>query len=387
MELWRLKNTDTRIVFPICDADGDPTTGATGLDSEYALFNSADHGGAAPSFGDCTHESAEIGTSGIYYLDISAAEINADYSIIQIKTSLAGCKTQIILIKTFVSTDLFMAAIADAVSDEATSGHATGGTIGKELSDINGHITADYGSTEKACVDLLDDAAGGLADIHTDVGTAISDITDVHGHANTIDGHITADYGSTEKANVNHITADYGSTEQGAIDLLDDEEGGLGDLDTDIDDIQTMLTDIHNTDLPAVKTVMDASKVVVDAVKVVTDNLATMYETDGEVKRFTTNALEKAPIGSTPPTPDAIANAICDEALSGHLTIGTVGDALDFTMKRMGGGQKLDSDNKQLVCYDKDNVTELCRFDTFDVNGDACDPTVTSVCDKRRHNP
>jgi hypothetical protein len=36
---------------------------------------------------------------------------------------------------------------------------------------IDGHITADYGSTEKSAIDLIDDAAGGLADIHTDLGT------------------------------------------------------------------------------------------------------------------------------------------------------------------------------------------------------------------------
>ncbi len=45
---------------------------------------------------------------------------------------------------------------------------------------IDGHITADYTATEKAAIDLLDDAAGGLADIHTDVGTAITNIGDVH---------------------------------------------------------------------------------------------------------------------------------------------------------------------------------------------------------------
>jgi hypothetical protein len=40
----------------------------------------------------------------------------------------------------------------------------------------DGHITADYGSTEKAAIDLLDDAVGGLLDIHTDVGTAVTNI-------------------------------------------------------------------------------------------------------------------------------------------------------------------------------------------------------------------
>ena len=90
-----------------------------------------------------------------------------------------------------------VSAIADAIWDEATSGHVTVGTFGKLDADIStdvaavhvhagtietdvaavhvhvgtidGHITADYGATEKSAIDLLDDAAGGLVDIHTDV--------------------------------------------------------------------------------------------------------------------------------------------------------------------------------------------------------------------------
>lgn len=36
---------------------------------------------------------------------------------------------------------------------------------------IDSRILAEYGTTEKAAIDLLDDASGGLADIHTDIGT------------------------------------------------------------------------------------------------------------------------------------------------------------------------------------------------------------------------
>jgi len=60
------KNTATRIVFPILDNDGDPVSGAAGLDSEYSL-----DGGA---FTDCTNEATEIGSSGIYYLDFTTQD-------------------------------------------------------------------------------------------------------------------------------------------------------------------------------------------------------------------------------------------------------------------------------------------------------------------------
>jgi len=159
MELWRVKNTDTRIVFPIVDADGDPTSHADDNtpDSEWLSWDSADHGGAAPSFADCTHEYVEI-ANGIYYLDVSAAEINKEFTLIQCKTTLAGCKTQVILIRTFVSTDALMAAIADAVTDEVASGHSGAGSVGKLISD---NLNAPIGTVDtvvdaiKAKTDML----------------------------------------------------------------------------------------------------------------------------------------------------------------------------------------------------------------------------------------
>ena len=90
MEIFREKSVDTRIVFPILDADGDFVTGAADLDSEYASWDTTDHAGTAPSFADCTHEATEIGSTGIYYLDVQATEIAKDYTIIQVKTSTSG---------------------------------------------------------------------------------------------------------------------------------------------------------------------------------------------------------------------------------------------------------------------------------------------------------
>ena len=154
MELWRLKNTDTRIVFPICDADGDPTSHADDNtpDSEWLSWNTSDHGAGAPSFADCTHEYVEI-AGGFYYLDIQAAEINKDFTLLQMKTALAGCKTQAILIRTYVN------------SNEDLHGH---------LATIDGHITADYGSTEKAAIDDL--INGGRLDLLIDAIKAKTDM-------------------------------------------------------------------------------------------------------------------------------------------------------------------------------------------------------------------
>lgn len=84
-----VKNKAWRVTFPILDADGDLVTGATGLDSEISK-----DGGA---FTDCGFEATEIATSsGIYYLDLTATEMNADTVAIIVKTTTSGAKTTVI---------------------------------------------------------------------------------------------------------------------------------------------------------------------------------------------------------------------------------------------------------------------------------------------------
>ena len=85
-----IKNTAFRAVFPILDADGDLVTGATGLDSEV----SKDQG----TFADCTNEATEIATaSGMYYLDLTSTEMNADCVAVIVKTTSTGAKTTVLV--------------------------------------------------------------------------------------------------------------------------------------------------------------------------------------------------------------------------------------------------------------------------------------------------
>lgn len=80
------KNVAFRVTFDIKDADGDLVTGATALDSEVSKD--------AGTFADCTNEATEIATaSGVYYLDLTATEMNADTVAVIVKTTSAGAKT------------------------------------------------------------------------------------------------------------------------------------------------------------------------------------------------------------------------------------------------------------------------------------------------------
>lgn len=84
-----IKNQAYRVTFPILDADGDLVTAAGSLDSEV----SKDGG----TFADCTNEATEIATSsGMYYLDLTSTEMNADTVAIIVK-STGGKTTPIVL--------------------------------------------------------------------------------------------------------------------------------------------------------------------------------------------------------------------------------------------------------------------------------------------------
>lgn len=84
-----VKNTAYRVYFPILDADGDLVTGAAALDSERSL-----DGG---TFADCTNEATEVATaSGIYFLDLTASEMNTDCTVVIVKTTTVGAKTTVL---------------------------------------------------------------------------------------------------------------------------------------------------------------------------------------------------------------------------------------------------------------------------------------------------
>lgn len=84
------KNTAYRVTFPIYDNTGALVTGAAGLDSEVSK-----DGGA---FADCTNEATEIATSsGIYYLDLTSTEMNADTVALIVKTSTTNAKTSVLI--------------------------------------------------------------------------------------------------------------------------------------------------------------------------------------------------------------------------------------------------------------------------------------------------
>jgi len=178
MELRRTKNVATYIVFPIVDADGDLVTGATGLDSEIDAWA---NGSAPDGFTDCSNEATEIGSSGMYYLSLTQAEMNSDYIVVQVKTSTSGAKTQVILINT-TNQQADVAAIS---GDSAAADNLESYCDGTTPQPVNVTQIAANAITAAAIATDAIDADALAADAATEVADALlkRDMSAVTGEA------------------------------------------------------------------------------------------------------------------------------------------------------------------------------------------------------------
>ena len=112
------KGVAFRVTFPIYDADGDLVIGAASLDSEVSKDGAA--------MADCSNEAIEITEAGsptvgvgIYYLDLTSSEMDADTVVVQVKTGTAGAKTTVLILNPEETGDIRVNPTA--INDDATS--------------------------------------------------------------------------------------------------------------------------------------------------------------------------------------------------------------------------------------------------------------------------
>lgn len=142
-----IKGAAYRVTFPIFDADGDLVTAAGALDSEV----DQDGGG----FTDVTAEAVEIGTSGMYRLDLTATEMNGDTVSVIVKSTLG--KTTPIVMYPELRGGVVVAATASTV-DLATSEPANDDIFNDSMVAIIGgtgrgqaRLITDYTNANRRC--------------------------------------------------------------------------------------------------------------------------------------------------------------------------------------------------------------------------------------------
>jgi hypothetical protein len=163
------KNVAYRVTFPIFDADGDLVTGATGLDSEV----SKDGG----TFADCTNEATEIAaSSGMYFLDLTATEMNADTVAVIVKTSSSGAKTTALVIYPLKDGDLTANVTQIAGQTASAAGAVTfPGTIASTTNITGGTITTVTTVTNGVTVTTNNDKTGYSLSTAPPTAAAIAD--------------------------------------------------------------------------------------------------------------------------------------------------------------------------------------------------------------------
>jgi hypothetical protein len=193
-------------------------------------------------------------------------------------------------------------AITDAkVASDVTIASVTG-AVGSVTGNVGGNVTGSVGSVASGGITAASFAADAItaAKIAADVTTELQS------------GLATASSLSTAQTAISAIKA--------VTDALPNA-GALTSLAT-------------AANLATVSGYIDTE---VAAIKAVTDKLDSAMELDLAVYRFTTNALEQAPTGGSAPSAATIADAVWDEARSGHVTAGTFGEGVASVTGNVAG--------------------------------------------------
>jgi hypothetical protein len=300
------KNVAYRVTFPILDADGDLVTGATGLDSEISKD--------AGTFADCTNEATEIATSsGMYYLDLTSTEMNADTVAVIVKTTSSGAKTTPIVMYPEEAGDIrcdvvmisgdataadnaesffdgtgyagtnnviptvttlttktgfsLSAAGIQAIWDALTSALTTASSIGKLLVDnVNATISSRStyaGGDTSGTTTLLSRLSSARAGYLDNLNGHVAQTGDSYARIGAPAGaSVSADIAAV-KSETASIVADTGELQTdwadgGRLDLILDARASQSSVDT--------VDDLIDTEVAAIKTV-------VDAIQTKTDNL------------------------------------------------------------------------------------------------------------------
>ena len=346
------KNVAYRVTFPILDADGDLVVGATGLDSEI----SKDGG----TFTDCTNEATQIATdSGMYYLDLTSDEMNADTVAIIVKTTSTGAKTTPIVMYpeeagdmradvVMISGDSAAADNLETATDGGSYNLGGGGIVAASVTgNVGGNVVGSVGSVAAGGItasSIATDAIG-AAELAADAIAEIADavweeaLADHSGTAgSTAEALAAAGAAPTagdiadavwDEARGDHVGA--GSFGEGVASVQGDVDGDVtGNVDGNVGgNVVGSIGSVATGGITAGSIAADAigaSELAADAVAEIAD--AVWEEQIGDhdgTAGSTAEALAAAAVGTSP---SAVADAVWDEARAGHVAGGSFGEGV-----------------------------------------------------------
>ena len=301
-----LKNTAYRITLPILDADGDLVTGAAGLDSEV----SKDGG----TFTDCTNEATEIATnSGVYYLDLTSTEMNADTVAIIVKTSTSGAKTTTIVLYPVEGGDIDVDVTYINGSALSTSTAQLGVNVVQAAGTAwaSGALTSGVFATGAITAGAIAADAIGASELAADAVTEIQSGLATAAALATIDDFLDTEIAAI-LADTNELQTDW--VNGGRLDLLIDAiKAKTDNLPSDPADDSDI-----DTQLAAIAGYLDTE---IAAIKAKTDNLPASPAAVGSAMTLATAAITAAVIATGAIDADALAADAVTEITTGLSTL------------------------------------------------------------------
>jgi hypothetical protein len=345
---------DNRIVGASCHITAGTGTGESLTVASYVnSTDTATMSGTWPttpdntSFYRCYGTSPGSGGSGLdaagvrAAIGLASANLDTQLGTIDdyVDTEVAAIKTKTDFLPSATagaSGGLFIAGTnaATTVTTSFTTtftGNLTG-SVASVTGNVGGNVTGSVGSVATGGItaaSIATDAIGAAelaSDAGTEIGTAVwatttreltaldEDNTTLDLNATTV-GTVTT---ATNVTTVNGLAANVITAAATATDFTTEVTSGLATAS-------------------ALATVDDFVDTEVAAIKAVTDKMDTALEADGGVYRLTTNALEQAPTGGGA-SAATIADAVWDEARTGHTTSGTFGFFLDSAVSGVSTG-------------------------------------------------
>ena len=269
------KNSAFELTFPMVDSTT-PASFKTGLSPVDTAYYKDGAGAWTPLA--ITDTAAEIGTTGIYEISLTAAEMNHDW--VNIKFTAAGAADTLITFKMFTNNIDDVDTIVDAIkakTDNLPAAPADDTSIDSQLAAIAGYIDTEVAAI-KAKTDLIP------ADITTQLDTnlpAIKTKTDLIGASVALEtgGNVVAIKAKTDTLPANPADDTSIDSQLAAIAGYIDTEVATIKAKTDL--IPADITAQLDTNIPAIKAKTDligASVALesggnVAAIKAKTDNL------------------------------------------------------------------------------------------------------------------
>jgi hypothetical protein len=318
------------------------------------------------AFADCTNEATEIGTSGVGYIDLTAAEMNADSVVLKITVTNTGAvplvftfcpetagdyrvaDTQKVDVETIKTQAVTCAAGVTVPSVIASTTNITAGTITTTTNLTNlPAITANWLTAAGLAADAVTEIQSGLA-TQTSVDTIQSDTNDIQTRlpAALEGGRIAAALDSASRLAIWNTLTTETFTADSFGDLLIISDGTNGRA-VKVTGANHIAADVHDCQADGLSASTEIAAINTFATRVTTGLVQ-----DGAVYQFTANMLELAPSGGGGSSVNVLpATGIVADRSAGATLVPVVGETISqsITLYRTDGTTAISLSGKTLA--------------------------------------